>query len=293
MELRHIRYFIAVAEEGNFTRAAARVGIGQPPLSQQIRDLEQEVGVDLFRRIPQGAVLTQAGQAFLARVRAMPDVAREAVQEARRAARGETGVLRVGFTGAAALNPVVSGTIRAFGERWPDVALILREGNSGGLATDLLDGRLDVAFLRPGAFPALGLALKALPDEPMVAGLPLRHPLATAHAGPIRLADLRDERFVLTSRSVGPTVYDTVMESARQVGFEPILGQVAPQLVTVMVLVAAGLGVSLVPESMQQLALIGATYRPLTDVAPVARLALATTKASRSTAAENFLGLCA
>jgi DNA-binding transcriptional LysR family regulator len=293
MELRHIRYFLAVAEEGNFTRAAARVGIGQPPLSQQIRDLEQEIGTDLFRRIPQGAVLTEAGQAFLARVRAMPDMAREAADEARRAARGETGVLRVGFTAAAALNPVVSGTIRAFGERWPGVELILREGNSGGLATDLLDGQLDVAFLRPGAIPALGLALHALRDEPMVAGLPLHHPLATAHPDTIRLADLRDERFVLTSRSVGPTVYDTVIDSARRVGFEPILGQVAPQLVSVMVLVAAGLGVSLVPESMQQLALAGATYRKLNDVAPVARLALARTKANRSAAAANFRDLCA
>jgi DNA-binding transcriptional LysR family regulator len=250
------------------------------------------VGADLFRRIPQGAVLTEAGQAFLARVKMLPDVAREAAEEARRTARGETGVLRVGFRGAAALNPVVSGTIRAFGERWPDVALILREGNSGGLAKDLADGLLDVAFLRPGAFPPLGLALKSLPDEPMVAGLPARHPLAAAYANVIPLAVLRDERFILTSRSVGPTVYDTVIESTRLVGFEPILGQVAPQLVSVMVLVAAGLGVSLVPESMQQLALVGATYRPITDVAPVARLALATTQASRSTAAENFLGLC-
>jgi DNA-binding transcriptional LysR family regulator len=292
MELRHIRYFIAVAEEGNFTRAAARVGIGQPPLSQQIRDLELEVGAELFRRIPQGAVLTEAGQAFLGRVRTMPDMAREAADEARRAGRGETGVLRVGFTGAAALNPIVSGTIRKFGERWPSVALILREGNSGGLATDLLESRLDIAFLRPGATAALGLAMHSLPDEPMIAGLPLHHPLASAQAREIRLADLRDEPFVLTSRSVGPTVYDTVMDCARQVGFEPILGQVAPQLVSVMVLVAAGLGVSLVPESMRQLAIAGATYRRLSDVAPVARLALATTTANPSVAAGNFLRLC-
>lgn len=292
LELRHIRYFLAVAEEGNFTRAAARIGIGQPPLSQQIRDLEHEVGTELFRRLPQGATLTDAGQAFLVRVRALPDIAREAAEEARRAARGETGVLRLGFTGAAALNPVVSGTIRAFGERWPDVALILRETNSGDLSRELLDGGLDVAFLRPGAVPDYGLALLALPDEPMVAGLPTGHPLAIANPEAIRLTDLRNERFLLTPRAVGPTVYDTVIDTARQAGFEPIVGQIAPQLVSVMVLVAAGLGVTLVPRSMQQLAIEGATYRTLSDVAPVARLALATVRASRSKAAENFLSLC-
>lgn len=293
MELRHIRYFLAVAEEGNFTRAAARIGIGQPPLSQQIRDLEHEVGTELFRRLPQGATLTDAGKAFYVRVRAMPDLARDAAEEARRASRGESGVLRVGFTGAAALNPVVSGTIRMFGEHWPGVALILRETNSGDLARELLDGGLDVAFLRPGAVPDYGLSMMAMPDEPMVAGLPAGHPLATADPRGVRLTDLHDERFVLTARSVGPTVYDTVIETARQAGFEPILGQVAPQLVSVMVLVAAGLGVSLVPQSMQQLALEGAAYRPLIDVSPVARLAIATTKAGRSAAAANFLSLCA
>lgn len=291
MELRHIRYFLAVAEEGNFTRAAARIGIGQPPLSQQIRDLEHEVGAELFRRLPQGATLTDAGKAFHARVKTMPDVAREAAKEARRASRGETGVVRVGFTGAAALNPVVSGTIRLFGERWPDVELILRETNSRDLSRELLDGSLDVAFLRPGAAPDYGLSTIPMPDEPMVAGLPAGHPLAALDS--VRLADLRNERFVLTARSVGPTVYDTVIETARQVGFEPILGQVAPQLVSVMVLVAAGLGVSLVPRSMQQLTLEGAAYRPLSDVAPVARLAVATAKVMRSAAAENFLALCA
>src|ERR1700744_2377161 len=109
MELRHIRYFLAVAEEQNFTRAAARVGIGQPPLSQQIKDLEAEIGAPLFHRIPQGAELTGAGEAFHAAVSGLPLLAERAVLAARRAARGETGALRVGYTGTSAFHPNVAG----------------------------------------------------------------------------------------------------------------------------------------------------------------------------------------
>ena len=114
MELRHVRYFLAVAEEKNFTRAAARVGIGQPPLSQQIKDLESEVGTNLFQRLPQGAELTEAGRAFLEIVKGFPAQAERAVRAAQRAARGESGTLRVGFTGSAVFNPVVAGAVLLF-----------------------------------------------------------------------------------------------------------------------------------------------------------------------------------
>src|SRR6202020_1307660 len=130
MELRHIRYFLAVAEERNFTRAAARVGIGQPPLSQQIKDLESEVGAALFHRIPRGAELTDAGRAFLAHVRAVPSQVERAVRLAQRAARGEIGSLRVGYTGSAPFNPIVTGAIRSFRRASPDVDLTLAESNT-------------------------------------------------------------------------------------------------------------------------------------------------------------------
>jgi DNA-binding transcriptional LysR family regulator len=130
MELRHIRYFLAVAEERHFTRAAAKVRIGQPPLSQQIKDLEAEIGVTLFRRVAHGAELTAAGKAFLETVQGMPALAEQAKNAARRASRGEIGALRAGFTASAALNPVVPSAIRSFRLAYPDVTLSLEEANT-------------------------------------------------------------------------------------------------------------------------------------------------------------------
>src|SRR5277367_4571965 len=148
MELRHIRYFLAVAEERHFTRGAAKVGIGQPPLSQQIKDLEVEVGAPLFRRLAHGAELTPAGEAFLDVVKEMPGLADRATKAARRAARGETGSLRVGFTAGTAFNAVVPGTIRAFRCAYADVDLRVEEADTTHLVASLRDGSLDTAFLR-------------------------------------------------------------------------------------------------------------------------------------------------
>lgn len=276
MELRHIRYFLAVAEEKNFTRAAARVGIGQPPMSQQIRDLEAELGVQLFRRVATGAELTEAGQAFYAAVRTLPDQAGAAVRQAQRAARGETGVLRLGFTGAASLNPLVPSAVRAFRRAYPDVQLLLTEGHSALLAAGLRDSTLDVAFLRP-AVSLDGLKGHPLPDEVMVAVLPQSHPAARQAA--VDLSVLRDEPFILTPRSAGPTVYDAVIEACRLRGFDPVIGQSAPQISSVVALVSAELGVSIVPQSMRQLAMAGVVYRDIAGVAPVARLSLVTPRA--------------
>src|SRR5271166_3463775 len=178
MELRHIRYFLAVAEEQHFTRAAAKVGIGQPPLSQQIKDLEREVGAALFHRLAHGAELTEAGKAFLAGVKDMPLIAERATMAARRAARGETGSLRVGFTASAAFNVVVPSAIRAFRRAYADVELLLEEANTTRLVAGLQDGTLDVAFLRPGAAGSEAFQLRLLSEEPMMVALPVSHPVA-------------------------------------------------------------------------------------------------------------------
>src|ERR1700739_3231297 len=130
MELRHIRYFLAVAEERHFTRAAAKVGIGQPPLSQQIKDLEAEIGTPLFHRVPHGAELTAAGEAFLESAMEMPALAERATKATQRAARGETGSLRVGYTASSAFNVVVPTAIRAFRRAYADVELLLEEANT-------------------------------------------------------------------------------------------------------------------------------------------------------------------
>jgi DNA-binding transcriptional LysR family regulator len=287
MELRHIRYFLAVAEERHFTRAAAKVGIGQPPLSQQIKDLEAEIGAPLFRRVPHGAELTTAGEAFLEAVKEMPALAQRATKAAQRAARGETGSLRVGFTASSAFNTVVPSAIRAFRRAYADVELLLEEANSTRLVAGMQDGSFDTVFLRPGAAGSEAFQLRLLSEEPMVAALPARHPAAARQAVHLKL--LKDDAFLLFPRAIGPTLYDTVIEACRAAGFEPTIGQTAPQIASVLNFVAAELGVSVVPTSMSQLRVKGVVYRPIAGQAPTARLALAHRRGETSTLVRNFV----
>ncbi|WBO22936.1 LysR family transcriptional regulator [Sphingomonas abietis] len=287
MELRHVRYFLAVAEEGNFTRAARRLGIGQPPLSQQIRDLEDEIGTRLFHRIPQGAELTEAGEAFYAGVRNFPDLALAAIHGAQRAARGEMGALRVGFTGSAAFNPIVPSIIRAYRRRFPGVELTLREGNSLDLIASLQEDLLDAAFLRPDAVELDGLHIDVLDEEPMVAALPSAHPAAAR--GVLALSELAGEAFVLTPRDMGPSIFDAAVVACRTAGFEPELGQSAPQIASVLAFVAAELGVSLVPAAMRMVMIQGVSYCELSDVQPIVRMAIAYRHKSLSPAGRHFL----
>jgi DNA-binding transcriptional LysR family regulator len=287
MELRHIRYFLAVAEERNFTRAAARVGIGQPPLSQQIKDLEAEVGAALFHRIPQGAELTDAGRAFLDHVRAIPPQAERAIRAARRAARGEIGSLRVGYTGSAPFNPIVTGAIRAFKRAYPDVDLLLEESNTARLITSLREQLLDAVFLRSEDLGSDDLQLHPLSEEPMLVALPAGHP--AAQASRVDLCQLRDDPLILTPRGVGQTLFDTVIATCRQAGFEPVLGQPAPQMGSVVSLVAAELGYSLVPVSFRQVQVTGVAYREIEGQTPIAKLSLASRRGETSDIVRNFM----
>ncbi|MBB3442675.1 LysR family transcriptional regulator [Rhizobium sp. BK379] len=289
MELRHLRYFLAVAEEGNFTRAAARLGIGQPPLSQQIRDLETEIGAMLFHRVPHGAELTAAGAAFLPEAKASLAAAEKARLAAQSANRGETGRLSLGFTASSAFNPVVSTTIRRFQARWPDVQLSLTEMNTLGLMQKLQHGELDATFFRPGRDDPDGIRLKRLPDEPMVVALPASHALAKRKTLPLAL--LAKEPFILFPRLVGLSLYDDVVRACREAGFELKVAQEAPQISSVVNLVAADLGVSIVPTSISQIKLAGVAYRPIEGPPAVARLALAVLRSQRSPVTENLMSL--
>jgi len=289
MELRHIRYFLAVAEEQNFTRAAARVGIGQPPLSQQIKDLETEVGAPLFHRIPQGAELTEAGRAFLENVRVIPVQTERATRAAQRAARGEIGSIRVGFVGSAPFNRVMPATIRSFRRAYPDVEMSFDESNAMRLIACLKDGELDAAFFRFNESPSDDLQIRLLSEERMVVVLPATHPAAKSVE--IDLVRLRNDALILVPRDAGPSLFDTAMLACRQAGFEPILGQSAPQLGSVVSLVAAELGFSMVPESMRQLQLTGVAYREVTGDAPLTRLALAYRRGETSKIVRNFVDL--
>src|SRR5581483_3348430 len=172
MELRHLRYFVAVAHEGHITRAAEKLHIQQPPLSQQIRALEQEIDAQLFLRHARGVTLTDAGRSFLGDAEAILAQADHAKIRARRTARGEVGRIAVGFTTSAPFHPLVARAIREFRERRPDVSFVLEELGSGELLSGLRDERLDVAFIRAGLVDPEGVVVHPLLEEDMVAAFP-------------------------------------------------------------------------------------------------------------------------
>ncbi|WP_156340493.1 LysR family transcriptional regulator [Sphingomonas sp. Leaf17] len=289
IELRHIRYFLAVAQERHFTRAAQMLGIAQPPLSQQIKALEQEIGARLFHRIPQGAELTEAGRAFLAAVQPIPAQVENAVHNARRAARGETGSLRIGYTGSAKFHRAVPNAIRLFRRQWPEVALTLVEQNSIDLGLSLEQGALDIAFLRPRSVDGADVVLDTVVAEDMVMVLPVHHPLASAPDGPLPLDALRGEPLVLTTPDAGRTLFNAAVEACRGAGFEPVLGQPAPQIGSILALVAAEFGVSIVPASMRHLGLDGICYRTILGPSAKVPLALAHRRGAMSTVMRNFV----
>jgi len=289
VELRHLRYALAVAEERNFTRAAARLGIRQPPLSQQIRDLERELGVTLFHRLPYGAEPTDAGIAFVEEARRVLEQVDRTSRAAQRAGRGESGHLRLGFTNSSAFNRLIPGCISRFRSAYPGVALSLEEANTMHLLDRLLSDRLDAAFIRPVMPNPEGIDVAALSEEETRIVLPDTHPQAAASS--LSLAALREDRFVLFPRSIGLSLFDAIVSACRDSGFEPVAGQEAPQISSVINLVAAGLGVSVVPASIAQIQVAGIRYLPIDGPAPVAHLALATRRHDPSPVVRNLLTL--
>lgn len=228
MELRHFRYFLAVASASSFTKAAAALGIGQPPLSQQIRALEQELGVELFKRTARGAELTLVGEVFAEEARRVLEGAERASRAAKRAARGEIGHLRLGFTGTAAFNPKVSDLIRRFREGFPEADLTLQEATSGVLLEALEAERLDVVVIRPGRRVSTALQVTAWHEEPMMVALPIGHSLATRRR--VALTELADEAFVQVPREAGGALFDDIVAACNKAGFEPRMAQPAPQM---------------------------------------------------------------
>lgn len=216
MELRHLRYFVAAAEELNFTRAAERLRIAQPPLTVQIRALEHEVGVALFHRLSRGVALTDAGRALLTDARTIIDQVNEAVRRSRWSAQGVVGRMRVGFTVSASFHPLVNGALRTFREAFPKVELQLEENRSTELAQSLQQGRIDAAFVRPPLALTDGLSMEPLVEEPMVAALPLHHRLARCTV--IALRELSREililrQFVHNTRRCGKALLGALAEA--------------------------------------------------------------------------------
>ncbi|SOD95991.1 LysR substrate-binding domain-containing protein [Caenispirillum bisanense] len=264
MELRHLRYFVAVAEDLHFGRAAARLHLSQPSLSQQIQALEERIGAALFVRNRRKVELTAAGRLMLPEARATLAQAEKALVVARRAGRGEVGRLEIGFTGSAPFNPLLPQSVRRFRERWPDVQLSLNEMSTTAQFEALAAGRLDVGFLRPGQpMEMVGIAQRLLLREPLLAVMTAAHPLAAGAS--VRVADLATEPFILHPRAIGTGLFDKVMTLCAAAGFAPRIAVEAHQMSTVVTLAAVGMGVSIVPEALRRLNTDGVAFRPIDD----------------------------
>jgi DNA-binding transcriptional LysR family regulator len=262
VELRHLRYFVAVAEERHFGRAAARLHIAQPPLSQQIRRFEAELGEPLLYRTTRRVELAPAGEVLLERAREILAAVDSAIDDARRAARGEYGRLAIGFTGSVtyAMLPSLAAALR---QELPGVTLDLRgELLTPAQVAQLRDGMLDLGLLRPPVHER-DLSTEVLGSEPLVAVLPRSHPLADSEAVPLEL--LNGEPFVTYPSHFRSVLHDAVEDACAAHGFKPLAAHEVAETATLVSFVAAGLGVSLVPASVRNMTVQGAIYRPLAD----------------------------
>lgn len=273
MELRHLRYFVAVADDLSITRAAERLNIAQPALSHQIKSLETEIGTALLQRLSRGVALTEPGRAFADDARAVLAAVDAAKSRALRIATGDVGEIRIGFTSSASFHPLVTGAIRDYRSAYPDVQVELVEETTASLLAAFRAGRVDVAFMRPDEGEVDDLWARHLFDEPMVAALPATHRLA-AEPGPVGLADLSGEGFIVYPRRNGRALYDGIMAACAAAGFSPRIAQNAPQLASVVNLVATGIALAIVPRSMARLATEGVRYREIAGAGPVAPMTL-------------------
>jgi DNA-binding transcriptional LysR family regulator len=297
MELRHLRYFIAVAEEGHITRAAERLGMQQPPLSRQIKEIEQELDVQLLRRKARGVELTDAGRAFLNDARAMLVHLDHSLASARRAARGEQGQLSVGYTSAAACHPLVPRVIREFRKAFPLVSVTPAEGFPHDLIERISKEQLDLAFVRTPVASPQGMVIDRLLEEGLVVALPGEHMLAQGKnvaTKPISLNALAGETFIFYGRPNGAlTAQSNALVAACQAaGFNPHVGHVVPDMLSRLNLVAAGLGIVVVSASMQRMKIEGIVYRPIKGSAQLrAPLILASRRGNHSAVVRQFVGL--
>lgn len=284
MEFRQLQLFVAVAEELHFGRAASRVGMAQPPFSQQIRRLETELGVTLLTRTSRRVALTPAGSQILEGARDLLSRRADLKAAVTRAAKGETGVLRLGFVPSSAFG-VLPNIVRQFRAEFPGVTLQIedREGIDMGLA--LTTGDLDLAVLR-GPFRRPGVVSESLLREPLMLVLPVSHPLASLSR--VDLSAVAEQPFVLFPRQAAPGLHDAVTSMCVSAGFSPDVVQEAASWSSVVSLVEAGIGVSIAPASAQALCPKGVTFRGIDGADGEAELVLAYPDRPLSPAAERF-----
>ena len=288
LEARQLRYFVAVAEELHFGHAANRLNMSQPPLSQQIRQLEELLGVQLFERTKRSVKLTYAGEVFLGQARIVLGDFDDAVDTVRAAARGEGGLLRFGCTAASAYS-VVPTLMRSFKERYPQVEVALHERLTSDQVRDLHEGRLDVGLVRlPVDQPSL--ATERLLEERLVVAIPADHPLAAERI--VDVDDLQGQPFIGFSRDGARYFHDMVEGILATSRVSPQVVQRATQLHVVAALVSAGLGLAVVPDAAARVLVDRVVYRPLrADRLPRPELYLCCRREGQTPLVRNFVAL--
>lgn len=267
IELRRLRAFVTVVEEGNITRAAQRLFIQQPPLTRLLQGLEEEFGVKLLARYPRGVEPTEIGKVLYQEAKALLERADNLSATMQRASEGKQGNIRIGFTSSAALHAFVPNVLRRYREIYPHVTPQLEESGSTELLQALLKRTLDVAFVRTPVLGMPELKIERILQEPMMVALPDGHPLAQESEGQIDLQTLLNEGFILYRRPAGQGLYDAILAACYRAGFSPRIVQEAPRLTSCLSLVGAGLGVSIVPACMVRLGGDGVVYLPLSNAA--------------------------
>ena len=285
MELRHLRYFVAVAEELNFCRAAERLHIAQPPLSLQIRHLEEELHTALFDRVKRRLVLTAAGQSMLEDARRLLGDAEKAKHRARAAARGQTGRLAIGYVGTA-IYDLLPDAVRLFRQRHASVELSLEDMSSAAQVQALRRGQIQLGILRPPINDDT-IETEDFVQERLMVALPERHALS-GHSH-VRLTDLMKESFVQCAASVEPSLHRCYLDLLKRASFEPCVLQEVTHLQTQLGLVAAGMGVSLVPSGVMNLPRPGVVYREVSGPQVMLPKSVAWMKGISSPQLEGFL----
>ncbi|WP_298224176.1 LysR family transcriptional regulator [Acidocella sp.] len=261
MELRQLRSFATIAELGSFSRAAERLHISQPPLSTQIKALEDELGARLLERSNRGVTLTAAGSAFYDDVRAILAQLDHAVERVRQSGRGDLGTLSIGFVSIADFS-ILPPTLKSFRARFPQVDVQLHELTTDAQIRELRAGELDLSIgLAPVNEP--GLTFTGLLREPLMLAAPIPHAALQEGSNAVDLRVLAKEPFIVPPRAIGPGLYDLTLSLCQAAGFAPRITQHARQMQTIIGLVSCGMGVALVPASLRHVERAGVQYRPL------------------------------
>lgn len=294
MDFRRLRCFLAVAEAGHITRAAERLGMQQPPLSQQIRALEAELGVVLFLRHPKGVTLTEAGRELQAEARPLVEGLQRLEHRMRRVAAGRSGLLAVAFTSSAAAHAFTPRVLRECRAAYPDLDLQITENNAAEITEAVAARRLHFGFLRVPVARPEGLLFEELLNEPAVLALPVDHPLARQYkpAAPVPLQALADEALILVRRPGAPGLYANLLARLEALQVPVRVVAEVERMMSNVNLVASGTGVSIVPASMQGAHPQSVVYRPLPRSAGIeAPITLVWHRETQGAAAANFLAL--